>query len=93
MGIAYSPTQQLSKTAATNANQGSFDIGATPGTALALVLPRSPRHLTQTQRSVSAIFVVFHGCRSRQTDVIAKIDSATFALGLDHIHQNRTEPS
>jgi hypothetical protein len=28
---------------------------------------------------------VLHSCRSRETDVVAKIHSATFALGLDHI--------
>ena len=41
----------------------------------------------------TALFGVLHGCRSRQTDVVAEINSATFAFGLDHIHQNRTEPS
>lgn len=41
----------------------------------------------------AAIFVVLHGCRSCQTDVVAEINSATFAFGLDQIHQSRTKPS
>jgi hypothetical protein len=40
----------------------------------------------------TALFGVLHGCLRGETDVVAEIDPATFAFGLDRIHQNGTEP-